>query len=50
MDSFSTLYAWSKAMWLRDLDPKKIGAKHFEIFEMWRLEENGEDKMVRERN
>ena len=37
-------------IWLRDLETKKIGAEVFE--ELWNvvLEENGEDKMVRESN
>ena len=37
-------------IWLRDLDTNKIGAEVFG--ELWNvvLEENGEDKMVRESN
>ena len=44
------LYLEHCFIWLRDLDPKKIGAEVFG--ELWNmvLEENGEDKMVRESN
>ena len=35
-------------MWFRDLDNKKIGAEVFGELQNVMLEENGEDKMVRE--
>ena len=43
-------YVWSISVWLRDMDTKKIEAEVFG--ELWNvvLEENGEDKMVRESN
>ena len=37
-------------IWLRDLDTKKIEAEIFGEFWNFVLEENGEDKMVRESN
>ena len=37
-------------IWLRDLDTKKIGAEVSGQLLNVVLEENGEDKMVRERN
>ena len=36
--------------WLRDLDTKKIGTEVFGELRNVVLEENGEDKMVRESN
>ena len=37
-------------IWLRDLDTKKIGTEVFGELQNVELEENGEDKMIRERN
>jgi hypothetical protein len=37
------------AIWLRDLDAKKIGAKVFGELGNLVLEENGEDKLVRKK-
>ena len=37
-------------IWLRDLDTKKIGTEVFGELQNVVLEENGEDKMVRESN
>ena len=44
-------YVWSIAqIWLRDLDTKKIGTEVFRELRNVVLEENGEDKVVRESN
>ena len=37
-------------IWLRDLNTKKIGTEVFGEFSNMVLEENGEDKMVKESN
>ena len=43
-------YVWSIVLWLRDMDTKKIGTEVFGELRNVVLEENGEDKMVRESN
>jgi hypothetical protein len=44
------LYLYHCIIWLRDLGTKKIGAEVFEKLLNVLLEENGEDKMIRESN
>ena len=48
MGGLGKCYVWS--IWLRNLDTEKIGEELFVGLLNLLVEENGEDKMVREKN